>query len=138
VIPAGISDLRQAFYSHLRAAQGGSECSFRLLLFYAAECGLKRVWLRRNNLQTTTHISDRSLWGKDGHNLARWIKELRLPASIAQPAPSFRLAKEAKSWDVEKAHQAWRYGVRMQNDDETILVTWLEQLCQWVKEEMNR
>ena len=138
MLPAGISELRQAFRVHLHAAQGNEGFSFHLLLFYAAECGLKTVWLRRNRLLRTERIPDQTLLRNDGHNLARWVKELRVPASVAQSVPSFRLATDGTAWDVEKAHQAWRYGVRIQQKDETALIAWLEQLCQWIKEEINQ
>lgn len=86
----------------------------------------------------TDQIRDQTLLRNDGHNLARWVKELRVPASVVQSVPSFRLAKDGTAWDVEKAHQSWRYGVRMQQKDEETLIAWLKQLCQWIKEEMNQ
>jgi hypothetical protein len=48
------------------------------------------------------------------------------------------LAKDGTAWDVEKAHQAWRYGVRMHHEDEETLIRWLERLCQWIKEESSK
>lgn len=94
--------------------------------------------MRRNKLSKIDQIRDPSLLKEDGHNLARWVKELKISASIANSVPHFRLARDGSSWDVEKAHQAWRYGARVDPEDETALVAWMESLCHWAKEEMGR
>jgi hypothetical protein len=75
IIPAGVSELRQAFHTHLGAFGQIKSISSHLLLFYAAECGLKSIWLRRNKLKTINDIADQTLISQDGHNLDRWIKE---------------------------------------------------------------
>lgn len=137
MIPAGVSQLRQAFNAHLEASQKTTGISAYLLLFYAAECGMKSVWLRRNKLKTINDISDKTLLSQDGHNLDRWKKELKIPASVGE-TPHFRLASGGSSLDVEKAHQAWRYGIRMNHLDEKDLVEWLKNLCDWIKENINR
>jgi hypothetical protein len=137
MIPAGVSELRQAFHAHLGASQKTTGISSHLLLFYAAECGMKSVWLRRNILKTTNDISDKTLLSQDGHNLDRWKKELKISASVVGETPHFRLASGASSLDVEKAHQAWRYGIRMNPQDEKDLVEWLKNLCDWIKENIN-
>ncbi|WP_293112989.1 hypothetical protein [Moorena sp. SIO4G3] len=142
MIPAGVSELKQAFHQHLAAHTSVTGPSSYLLLFYAAECGLKSIWLRRNNLRSTDKIQDRTLLIKDGHNLDRWRKELGIPASRFtaktqtknKSTPSFHLASGGSSLDLEKAHQAWRYGLRIEKEDEEYLVNWLHQLCNWIKE----
>jgi hypothetical protein len=139
-IPAGVSGLRQAFHSHLSAYEKTRDTfstSSYLLLFYAAECGMKSVWLKRNNLKTTNDIADSTMLSPDGHNLNRWKKELRISASIDN-APAFSLAVGGADLEVAKAHQVWRYGIRMDPDKEKRVVEWLEKVCHWVKEEINR
>jgi len=138
MIHAGVSELRQVFHAHLQVAHGCNGFSYHLLLFYAVECGLKGIWLTRQNLQRTDQIGDDTLLSQDGHNLLRWIKELRLPARLAGSPPHFRLASGGAHWDIGNAHQAWRYGTRMHNGDEQALVAWLYSLCTWVREEMRR
>ncbi len=136
-IPAGVSGLRQAFHSHLSAYEKTKDTfstSSYLLLFYAAECGMKRIWLIRNNLNTTNDISDPTLLSRDGHNLDRWKKELRISASIGD-TPHFSLASDGSDLGIEKAHQLWRYGIRMDSDKEKRVVEWLEKVCHWVKKE---
>ena len=134
----GTSQLRQAFNAHLFASKQTQGMASNLLLFYAVECGIKSVWLRRNRLQTINDISDQTLLSKDGHNLDRWRKELRISASQVAQAPHFHLASDGSNLDIEKAHQAWRYGIRINSQDEKELVKWLENLCDWIKENINR
>jgi hypothetical protein len=132
-IAAGQSELRNAFWRHLRkeAAAG------YLLLFYSVECGLKSVYLRQNHLRTTAQIQDPELQEK-GHDIARWVKELRLPASILQSGTEFRLARDGTHYRIEAAHQAWRYGVAMEKGDERALLEYLERIQGWVQEVLQR
>jgi hypothetical protein len=37
---------------------------------------------------------------------------------------------------MEKAHQAWRYGVKMKTEDEQTLVEWLESVCTWIEDNL--
>lgn len=141
MIDAGVSELRQAFHAHRRVAGSGGASSSYLLLFYAVECGLKAVWLKRHNLWTTAQMRDKTLLSRNGHDLRRWSKELKLPARLTQSPTSpvqFRLTSDNSAWDVGDAHQAWRYGVRMDPDDEQALVAWLGRLGAWLHEELQR
>ncbi|NER38235.1 MAG: hypothetical protein F6J93_30480 [Oscillatoria sp. SIO1A7] len=137
-IHVGVSQLRQAFNAHLVSAQRTQGISKRLLLFYAVECGLKSIFLRQRNLRTTNDIEDRTLLSEDGHNLARWINEVGVPEKELGEPPFFHLAKGGANLDTEKAHQVWRHGVGMNSRDERLLVEWLEKICDWIKENINR
>jgi hypothetical protein len=131
-IPAGTSELRNAFWQH---GQKDHPVSGHLLLFYAVECGLKSVYLRRNRLQTTDQIpqdQDR------GHDLARWIKELRLPASVLSAGATFRLARDGSCYGIEMAHQAWRYGVVVEGADEASLLEYLRNVQNWIQEALQQ
>ena len=145
IIHVSVSDLRKAFNAHWSVvkAQPKKDISCHLLIFYAVECGLKSIWLKRNNLTGTDKIADQTLLTKYGHNFSIWIKELRLPATIAgkypdyDKIPSFSLARGGSSWDVGKAHQAWRYGVQMNAKDEKVLIEWLESICTWIQDNID-
>ncbi|WP_231636927.1 MULTISPECIES: hypothetical protein [Planktothricoides] len=139
-IHVGVSELRQAFHAHSQsaAAEQIKQISAYLLLFYAVECGLKSIWLKQNKLQTTEQIPDRTLLSKDGHNLDRWVKELKISASQVSATPDFHLEKGGFSLNIEKAHQAWRYNIRLKGEDEKVLVEWLNSICNWIKENINR
>jgi hypothetical protein len=142
MIHASVSDLRQAFHRHHSAVQATKDNCSHLLLFYAVECGLKSIWLKRNKLPSTDRIRNQTLLSKDGHNFGVWIKELGLQrkvfGDISTPKPpNFRLHKDSSSWEMSEAHQAWRYGIRVNSEDQKILVEWLEKVCIWIKEEIN-
>lgn len=146
MIHASDSDLRQAFHKHYSAVRETKESCSYLLLFYSVECGLKSILMRRRKAISTAQIRDQSLLS---HNFAPLIKELRLPRSVvgdightddrSQPKlPNFRLHRDSSSWEMSEAHQAWRYSVRVNSEDQTILVEWLEKVCTWIKENNNR
>lgn len=131
-IPAGTTELRSAFWQHVRK----DPASGHLLLFYAVECGLKSVYLRRNRLQRTDQIPPELQ--EKGHDLARWVKELRLPAAIVQAGVEFRLTRDGSRYRIEMAHQAWRYGVAMEEDDEAMLLEYLRNIQNWIQEALQQ
>jgi hypothetical protein len=137
MLAADVRGLKHAFNAHKVASQETKGISSYLLLFYAAECGMKLAWLKRNKLRTTNDIADSTLLSSDGHNLNRWKKELKISASIGY-APAFSLDVGGADLEVAKAHQAWRYGIQMNADKEQELVEWLEKIYNWVKGEINR
>jgi hypothetical protein len=135
MVAADVRGLKNAFNAHKAASQQTQGISSYLLLFYAAECGMKCVWLKRNNLRTTDDITDSTLLSPDGHNLNRWKKELRISASIGD-APAFSLAHGGAHLEVAKAHQVWRYGIGMDSAQEQQLGEWLEKIYNWIKKEI--
>ncbi len=150
MVHASRDNLRQAFHRHHSAVQLTTETCSYLLLFYAVECGLKSIWLKRKNLTGTDRIPDQTLLSKDGHNFGVWIKEIRLPKSVVGElfnsegnplpfqTPCFRLASGGAHLDTGKAHQVWRYGIPVDSQDQKALVEWLEKVCTWIKENLNR
>src|ERR1700691_2233756 len=76
-----------------------------LLLFYAAECGLKCALLRDRRLRSTATL-------EPTHNFSLLLKDLKVPRVAVSSPPHFRLRDETSgSFDSSYAHQAWRYGV---------------------------
>jgi hypothetical protein len=135
VITVGFSELKGAFKKHSAAAGEGST-SYFLLLFYAVECGFKSIYLRQHRFRTIEQIRRVDL-KKNGHNLALWAKELNMPASVAGTMTDFRLARDSSSrWQIDKAHQAWRYGAAVEPVDEQNLVEWLNHIKKWIWEIM--
>lgn len=124
--------LRNAFKRHWQPQLQAIECR-NLLLFYSVECGLKAAWLGRARLRDTSAIPRIS---EIGHDLTYWVKELRLPRSLAEGSRSFRAGNDNNPHDLKLAHQAWRYGVAMNAEDERDLVTWLIGLRNWVEQEL--
>jgi hypothetical protein len=126
-IHAGFSELRASHHYLVGAARVSQGPPAHLLLFYAAECGLKYVHLRRNKFRTTEQLGDID------HDLSLLIKNLNLSASAIGGVPALRLSRgENESCPPSSAHQAWRYGVRIDAADEAKFVTWLQKICEVV------
>lgn len=134
MIPAGSRQLRRAFFTHSKQAKEGTSPSHYLLLFYAVECGLKSIYINWSpkNIRTTSDIPNEYL--RRSHDLARWVLELKLPVGITGANTSFRLRRDNSSWSIGYAHEVWRYGIAMQPADEQRLVRWLNEVYQWIKE----
>jgi hypothetical protein len=129
-IHAGVSELKASHIRLSAAARINQGPPAHLLLFYAAECGLKYAQLRRNNLLTTERLSELD------HDLVGLIKNLNLPASALGALPPLRLSRnQRETCPMSGTHQAWRYGVRINAEDEARFVTWLERICEVVVKE---
>lgn len=127
---SGVSELKAAHKNLRTAAAQGSGAAFHILLFYSAECGLKSAYLRSQNLRSTAQLEDSDLT----HDFSRLIIALKLPKTFPK-APVFRLSKDdSKSRHHSDAHQAWRYGIRIHPDDEEQVVSWLNSICDSIKE----
>lgn len=135
MVKAGTSELWRAFHLHRASASAGESESHSLLLFYAAECGLKAVWLRRNQKLSSEQFPE--ALAKHGHDLSLWLKELRVGATV-RPAPVVRVHRDNHALSIAEVHEAWRYGVRMRSEDESRLRSWLTRVCAWVQEAMYR
>jgi hypothetical protein len=134
MLHAGYSELKRAFQSHLEAfAKDRSSKSMLLLLFYAAECGLKWMWLVNNNLKTTSEME--RLFPGRGHDLQAWVKVLGLSPRDVPRLPSIKLARDGSSISIELVHQAWRYGIGLVPLDEQAIESWLLAVCNRVKRE---
>jgi len=128
-IHAGFSELRASHVRLFAASRNGHGAPGHLLLFYAAECLLKYAHLRGNNLKTTEQLENTD------HDLHSLIKTLRIPASVLGSPPTLRLSRRrTELCPHSSAHQAWRYGVRIEGADEARFIAWLEKVCEVVKE----
>jgi len=134
MIHAGFSELKRAFFVHSNASVDKDSISYNLLLFYAVESGLKSIYLRWNNILTTEKIADEKL--TKSHNLSKWVQKLYLPASVSGPCPEFKLTRNNKQehYDVGQVHQAWRYGIEIDQNDQEKLIRWLETVRSLIEE----
>ena len=111
----------------------------RLLLFYAVECGLKAVWLKRQNRS----LFDREDIDKTGHNLRQVLKELKVGAEFSLPEnlqlkPVTRNgAQESRNGDISILHQAWRYGGSCTAPTDSDCEKQLEQILKWIQGELK-
>jgi hypothetical protein len=138
MIHAGFNELKRAFLVHSSASVDKDSISYNLLLFYAVESGLKAIYLNNTRLQTTNEIVDKKLWSGGGHDLNIWIKEIKMPASDIGHCRNFKLKRDkfqmTQSCSICHAHQAWRYSIEIDDNDQQELVRWLETIRNLIKE----
>jgi len=98
-----------------------------LLLFYAAECGLKAVWCKRNKIATTAQAG--SKFELFRHDLAAILIDLRrgVPLTRTMEYKDGRI-------NLDKFHECWRYGGKIIN--EGIIQKELEIVCLWIGREL--
>ncbi|MEU1040392.1 hypothetical protein ACFYP4_04120 [Streptomyces sp. NPDC005551] len=132
VLPVGVHALRKR-RAELRASADavsgrGDGASCGLLLFYAAECGLKERLLVRRGQRDTTAL-------EPTHDLRALAKELNLPRAIdvvLNRLQSCRLGgPDAGTLALSELHQAWRYGARLHAEDEKKAQELLRGLIDW-------
>ncbi|GAA3964487.1 hypothetical protein GCM10022384_15510 [Streptomyces marokkonensis] len=110
--------------------KGDDPAAVGLLLFYAAECGLKERLLVRRGLRDTNGL-------EPTHDLRRLAKELNLPRALDELLSKLRScrlhAPAGTSVALADLHQAWRYGAKLDGTDEKeatealrALITWCE------------
>jgi hypothetical protein len=129
--------LKKVFYAHLKWAESGNEPSKCLLLFYAVECGLKCVYLRRSNLRSTKQLATNGLLSLNGHDLQKWCKALNMSHLLSGTTIHFSVLSDAskKQYNIDRAHEAWRYGVSLESEAQTSIVQWLFRLSDWIKKQ---
>lgn len=111
----------------------------RLLLFYAVECGLKAVWLKRKG-RTLFEGEDIT---RTGHDLRHILKDLNVGSSLSLPE-SFRLpvarrgqeplSRNGKFGDL---HQVWRYGAKCEAPTDHDCEQQLQKVLTWIQGELK-
>lgn len=112
------------------AACGDASTSY-LLLFYATECAIKERVLSRRGQRDTSAL-------ETTHDLRKLAKELCLPRSVSDHLAGLdrcrMTAHGGGTVALADLHQAWRYGAKLNEEDEKkahaslqALITWCEQ-----------
>jgi hypothetical protein len=109
------------------------------LLFYAVECGLKAVWLKRQSrkLFDCGDIDDK------GHNLRQLLKDLKVGASLSLPenlqlqSVSRNGDNQARNGGISILHQAWRYGGQCTSPTDQDCEDQLQQVLNWIQGELK-
>jgi hypothetical protein len=111
----------------------------RLILFYAVECGLKAVWLKRQR----SSLFDVADIDRTGHNLRQLLRELKVGAELSLPE-NLRLqpvmrngAQQPRNGDINLLHQAWRYGGQCDDPADSECERQLEQVLKWIQGELK-
>ena len=110
----------------------------RLLLFYAVECGLKAVWLKKESKT----LFDGDAIHRFGHDLNAIIKDLMpghtlslLPASVQLSAVNS--GRITRAGGLDAIHQVWRYGGQLNVPTDVEMEARLENMAQWIAKELS-
>jgi hypothetical protein len=121
------------------AADGARQNPHRLLLFYAVECGLKAVWLKRQR-RTLFEGDDIT---RTGHDLRQVLKSLHVGSSLSLPE-SFRLPAALRGQEqlprngkFGDLHQAWRYGGKCEAPTDHDCEQHLQKMLTWIQGELK-
>jgi|HigsolmetaAR203D_1030402.scaffolds.fasta_scaffold06178_2 hypothetical protein len=142
MIPATRKELEKAFRKHLHAIRTVNEqhmnISYKLLLFYAVECGLKVLILKKIIGKTTDNILKHNelgpkLGGSRGHDLKVYLNFLNYPRYKLQNLP----CKNGTQASVKDYNQVWRYGIEIENQIvENEVVRELRKIAEWIEGEI--
>jgi hypothetical protein len=111
----------------------------RLLLFYAVECGLKAVWLRRQGRTLFDHCDIE----RTGHDLRQIMKDLGVGSQFSLPENlQLELAKRnghpfPRNGAISILHQAWRYGGKCVSPSDIECETRLQAILGWITKELT-
>ena len=111
----------------------------RLLLFYAVECGLKAVWLKRQSRS----LFDRADIDRTGHDLRQLLKDLKVGSGLSLPE-NLQLhyvtqnnTQIPRNGDISILHQAWRYGGECAAPTDQDCEHQLQQVSNWIRGELK-
>ena len=147
MIPFSRRELRSAWVDAYEASKSARRTNaHRLLLFYAAECGLKAAFLKRQSKEVMEGpILDPASEQAVQHDLNKLLDLLNAGARHKIPAP-LSLPRLRGQGNVEivrscqsgQLNQAWRYGGRLENPHSDVSVeAALEGLHEWLQGELK-
>jgi hypothetical protein len=130
-IPAGYSELIDAFRRHTQEMDNCDGPSRYLLYFYAVECGLKHLLVKRNKFRRTDELRENY-----GHDLRKMLKALKVSKTMIRDdsLQQFHLNRDrGRCYDIREVHQAWRYGITVKTEDENRIVSYFDRVTSWIK-----
>lgn len=113
----------------------------RLLLFYAVECGLKAIWLKRQGRT----LFDGADIKQTGHDLREVLKALNVGSALSLPK-TFRLpdalhsqtkAPLPRNGSIGDLHQVWRYGGQCDAPTDQDCEQQLQKVLTWIQGELK-
>ena len=134
------SKFKKAFHCHTQAFKFlvNHNKSRNLLLFYAVECGLKYLVLYEYRKNHSEYLFEENLFGGDGHDLISGLRHWRQASRsrLGETPKHFKIKGFRNLFPFRSIHQAWRYGLQLEREDETHAVEWLKNLLQFIEENL--
>ncbi|WP_157656461.1 hypothetical protein [Burkholderia ubonensis] len=122
-----------------------------LLRFYAAESGLKYLLNRKMMVPFSYQVDEEGAQPdneagfpqrveKYSHNLPRMLSRLKVSAAmVSVPAGPFRTIGgygNGQDFELAAAHEAWRYGLAVNDEHQTALEKFLGEVIAYIEEEI--
>jgi hypothetical protein len=122
----------------------------RLLLFYAIECGLKSVLMKRKSVTCTNHCDE---IGEAQHDINKLLdalgagNQLKLPSQLNMAPIKDKSSKDERKLESGKINQMWRYGGKIEETidrdgtlikDDADLEQYLIKISDWIKQELSQ
>ncbi|WP_326879943.1 hypothetical protein [Aliidongia sp.] len=109
------------------------------MLFYAAECGLKAIYMAKNVLKTTsaTNAAATRSASSFNHRLDDIIVALKIPRSAIEHQPGALNLRTPPNTPVAvgELNQVWRYGATLATPN--FAVPWLETVVAYTLKELR-
>jgi hypothetical protein len=145
-------EMQKAWQVNLQASMHTSRSNaHRLLLFYAIECGLKAVLMKRKSVTCTNHCREFSEAQHDINKLLDILsagQALKLPNHFNMSPVNDKGSKHDRKLNPGKINQMWRYGgkviEKLDSSGSTISFTdedieqHLNKISQWIEGELRR
>ncbi|WP_435923505.1 hypothetical protein [Paenibacillus sp. DYY-L-2] len=136
MIPAKIHELKKTFFCHSSVYKSATEIrvSHKLLLFYAVECGLKVLLLKKIRKTTTEAFLEHSelkvrMSGKNGHNIKYMLQFLGY-SHFSLPNMECLNEKQASPSEY---NQVWRYGIQNSQERDNEIEQTLVEIVEWIE-----
>ncbi len=138
MLPFTYREIKQAWRQNLEVSNAETrKNTHRLLLFYAVECGLKAVIMKRERLNRTDDCATLSQLGHDLNGLLDYLRAgtlLHLPkvsmSSIENPSTPRQVG-------AKEFNQMWRYGGKTKDTPtDADIETQLLKVIDWIAKEL--
>jgi hypothetical protein len=116
--------------------------SHRLLLFYAVECGLKAVLMKRESVNCTSQL--RAEVNEAQHNINKLLdalsagQALKLPNQLNMKKINDGGSYRERTLNPGQINQMWRYGGREIDERDDEIEAQLVKIAQWIEGELGR
>jgi hypothetical protein len=143
MLPFTYREIARAWRQNLKVANvENRENPHRLLLFYAVECGLKAVIMKREGLSRTDRNPNISQLGHDINRLLGYLKVKRLCLTDSvKMKPIFANKKHYENRPVkpQEFNQMWRYGGEAEGiPSNADIENQLLKIVTWIEKELQR
>jgi hypothetical protein len=116
--------LRTACNTHAIQAAKANNISTKLLWFYSAECALKSLYIKTQNLPKF----EKSHAGKFGHKLDKLLRECGIPNTNSSSTTI-----NETTYPIKEFHECMRYGVSIPPEIEISQLKYLKKIVSDVK-----